>query len=92
MFCKLLFRRIKHFEQYLFLIERMINFFNYPQGKYLLSILLKLSDVGIMQESNLRKEMSPNNSSKFMRFDNLENNFLIYSASPVKQCVLIMNI
>ena len=70
----------------------MIKFFNYSQGKYLLKILSKLSDVGIMTELKRRNEASPNNTSNYVRLNNLENNFLIYSVSPVKQCVLIMNI
>ena len=71
-------------EQYLFLIEKMVPFFSYSQGKKLFSVFGKLVEQGtISQEGSLNIEKSEKlNSMKTI--DKLENNFLIYSISPVK--------
>jgi len=63
----------------------MINFFSYSQGKYLLNILIKLADVGIIEESDSDGEVSPKINLTHKRFNNFENNFLVYSSSPLKQ-------
>lgn len=73
------YRRIKHFEQYLFLIERMLKFFSYSQGKYTIQILEKLIEVGNLELSNIFQD-----NSKKERFDKYQNNFIVYSLSPVK--------
>ena len=73
------YRRIKHFEQYLFLIERMLKFFSYSQGKYTIQILEKLIEVGNLELSNIFQD-----NLKKDRFDKYQNNFIVYSLSPVK--------
>ena len=79
------YRRIKHLEQYLFLIERMLKFFSYSQGKYAIQIFEKLIEVGNIELLNIFQD-----NSKKDRFDKYQNNFIVYSLSPVKDWVLIM--
>ena len=85
-----MYRRLRHLEQYLFLVEKMIPFFSYSQGKKLISVFEKLLDQGNMNGDHSSKVRKSENLENKNWIDKLENNFLIYSTSPVKDWVLIM--
>ncbi|CAI2371659.1 unnamed protein product [Moneuplotes crassus] len=74
------YRRVKHLEQYLFIVERMLCFFNFAQAKKLIEIFNDFIDIGQNKEKNGSDRVC----------DEFQNNFLVYSQTPIKECVLIM--
>ena len=83
------YRRVKHLEQYLFLIERMLDFFSYSQGKYLIKIFNNLLEVGVINISEVMKNSHLKEGIKYRRLNNYENNMIVYSISPFKDWVMI---
>ena len=71
----------------------MLNYFNFQQAKYFIDIAQRLISVGVKEKATLtdvlRKRIV---KTRHETVDNFQNNFLVYSLSPVKDAVLIMNI
>lgn len=47
------YRKIRNFEENIYILEIMVNFFTFTQAKYFLDIVTKLLKVGVKQESKL---------------------------------------
>ena len=62
----------------------MTSFFTYSQAKYLYNIFEKLTDVGVVDITKVIKSKNVQDTSKHDYLDKFENNFLVYSLSPVK--------
>ncbi|CAI2386274.1 unnamed protein product [Moneuplotes crassus] len=86
-----IYRRVKHLEQYLYIIERMISYFSFQQGKYLLNIFETLIDVGEIDLSRILKAQGLKKINHDC-IDKYENNFIVYSSAPMKECAMIIYI
>ena len=70
----------------------MASFFTYSQAKYLLNVFENMIEVGMIDFKKIIKNRNLKRDFKLKYIDNYENNFLVYSLSPVKDWVLIMYI
>jgi hypothetical protein len=83
------YRKIRNFEENLYVLEIMMNYFTSTQAKYFLEIVTKLLKVGIKQRPN-KNSKEHFKTQQINSLDNYQNNFLVYSLAPVKDIIMIL--